>query len=90
MTALTRIQLSFTKSRTGIEDSVQWQDCGLESSRIPGWGTQVPTQPPVQQASSHEAKQPALVADGSLSSSGKIMNVWSCTFTPYVYIVMLN
>lgn len=61
-----------------------------ESSPTPGWGTRVPTWPPVQQASSHEAKWPALVADCSLPSSTKAMNVRSCTSTPYIYVVMLD
>jgi hypothetical protein len=53
-----------------------------EPNPIPGWGTQVPTQPPVQQASSREAKWPALVADYSLLSSAKVMSVRRYTSTP--------
>lgn len=55
-----------------------------ESSPIPGWGPLVSTQPPVQQASSREAKQPVLVADCSLLLSAEDMNVQSCTSTPHV------
>ena len=53
-----------------------------ESSCIPGWRTQVPTQLTVQQASSCEEKWLVLVADCSLLSSAKVMSVWSHTSTP--------